>query len=257
MPKALFAVGGKNLRNLGFLRENPMSSVWLCIPSKKPAAEAQAVIDRWRARGYGTAIWRDAGDDPVDCDLLLTGEYPGYAKAVNALCGEVLARSPEVEWLVTGGDDTEPDPAHDPGQIAQECTEHFGGTFGIMQPTGHRWGDAGGAYIDRICGSPWMGREWCQRANQGQGPLYPGFSHMFVDDCLQAVAQKLGILWQRRDLTHLHQHWGLPHSGERAGKSARMPEYIKKWNTAEHWQESKALLEQLRVNGFAPCLPVS
>ena len=44
-------------------------SVYLTIPSKSP--NAQQCIDAWREKGYKTAIWRDAGDDPVNCDLML------------------------------------------------------------------------------------------------------------------------------------------------------------------------------------------
>ena len=79
-------------------------------------------------------------------------------------------------------------------------------TFGIMQPTGDRWGadepwakalfpDAP-AYIDRICGSPWIGREFARRMNEGAGPFHPAYRHMFADEELQCVAKRLGVLWQ-------------------------------------------------------------
>ena len=114
-------------------------SVWFAIPSKKPRAQAQLCIDRWRAQGYRVAIWRDTGDEAVDCDLLLIGEYGGYANAVNSLCKGILETYPATAWVVTGGDDTEPDMTKLADQIADECTAHFGGTFGMMQPTGDRW----------------------------------------------------------------------------------------------------------------------
>ena len=48
-------------------------------------------------------------------------------------------------------------------------------TFGVMQPTGDRWGERNGiATIDRIAGSPWMGREFCRRMYHGSGPMYNG-----------------------------------------------------------------------------------
>jgi len=88
-------------------------------------------------------------------------------------------------------------------------------TFGVMQPTGDRWGDDAyarakwpdaPAMIDRICGSPWMGREFCLRINQGQGPLWMEYHHNWADEELQNVAIKYGCFWQRRDLTHYHNH---------------------------------------------------
>src|SRR5216683_3069212 len=178
-------------------------SVYLCIPSARMASEVDSTLAIWRERGYRIALWRDTPDDAPICDLLLTGKYPGYALAVNALAAEVLSHDAQCEWIVTGGDDTEPDPNHSPEQIAAQCRDHFGSTFGVMQPTGDRWGDSKSAYIDRVAGSPWLGREFCQRVNGGNGPLWHEYFHMGVDEELQAVAERLGVFWSRRDLTHL------------------------------------------------------
>lgn len=222
-------------------------AVWYCIPSKRPATEAEANLSLWRRQGYRLALWRDPGDDPVACDLLLTGQYPGYARAVNALCSEVLARFPDTQWLVTGGDDIQPDPNHFADEIAIQCTAHFGGTFGVMQPVGDRWGVGEGgfdsAYIDRICGSPWMGREFCQRIYGGRGPLFDGYAHMFVDQEMQEVATKIGVLWQRRDLTHFHQHWARSEKRE-------IPGFLAYVNSPQHWNESQALFTSRKTAGF-------
>lgn len=209
-------------------------------------------------------------------------EYPGYAQSVNALILEVMKVDPQADWFVTGGDDVLPDPNKSAEEIARECSEHFvervssfdahgeeymdydPGTFGVMQPTGHRYGEdptnpnpaMRSAYIDRVAGSAWMGREWCRRMNKGQGPFHPGFTHMFSDECLQECAVKLGVFWQRRDLTHEHRHWGLPRPGEKHGDADRMPEHLKKWNTPEHWRESKALFDRLKAEGFEECMPI-
>lgn len=219
-------------------------SVWYCIPSKRPVAEVEAAAALWRERGYRLALWRDTGDEPVTCDMLLTGPYPGYARAVNALCAEVIARNPDAQWLVTGGDDIHPDLGRFADEIGIECTAHFGGTFGVMQPTGDRWGEnqMGSAYIDRICGSPFMGREWCQRMYGGRGPLFEGYAHMFVDEELQCVAERLGVLWQRRDLTHLHHHW--------MRESRQMPAFLAESNSPRHWQDSQALFARRKAAGF-------
>jgi hypothetical protein len=256
--------------------EETLSEVWLTIPSKKPAPEAQVVIDRWRARGYRAAIWRDAGDAPVDCDLLLTGEYPGYARAVNALALEAVKRG--AEWCVVAGDDIDPDPTHDPSQVAFECGRHFGeeqrvyrmeptlhstlgphdgrfpwSTFGVMQPTGDRWGAdrndknfCGSAYADRVCGSAWYGAEYVRRMYGGAGPLWPGWFHMYSDEEGQEVAILMGVLWQRRELTQMHNHWGRT--------TGRMPDYLKRANA--EFSAARELFAQRKAAGFPghhPC----
>ena len=255
-----------------------MSVSWLCIPSKKPAPEAQMVIDRWRARGYKAAIWRDTGDAPVECDLLLTGEYPGYARAVNALSQEAVKRG--AEWCILAGDDIDPDPTHDPAEIARECREHFSdihserfnsgtlhpwqcnlsmedfadwATFGVMQPTGDRWGAdrndknfCGSAYIDRVAGSAWCGAEYVRRMYRGTGPMCGEYFHMHADECLQEVAILMGVFWQRPDLTQMHNHWGRT--------SGRMPAYLKRANA--EFAESALLFARQKAAGFPghePC----
>jgi len=229
-------------------------ATWYAIPSKRAAAEVAAVVAAWQQRGYRVALWRDTGDDPVACDMLLTGQYPGYARAVNALCAEILQRDAECQWIVTGGDDIQPDPTRMADEISIECSAHFGGTFGVMQPTGDRWGERPelgcthpmhSAYIDRICGSPFMGREWCERANGGRGPLWPDFYHMFVDQFLQESAKRQNALWQRRDLTHLHQHW-MRESGH-----GPCPDFLAKVNGPNHWSEAQALYNRLAGRRFS------
>lgn len=225
----------------------PSMTIWFAIPSKRPTAAAQRCINLWRGRGYLVAIWRDTGDDPVDCDLLLQGPYPGYAKTVNLLAKTIIEQDPHAAWIVAGGDDTMPD-QRPPEQIAAECTLHFSGTFGVMQPTGDPWSDSAGRIIDRIAGSPWLGRDWCLRANQGQGPMWPDFDHMFVDDHVQELATLLGVFWQRRDVTHFHAH------AQRDGGPP--PPHMARWNTRDHWIRSLNILNRLRASEFLECLPL-
>jgi hypothetical protein len=223
-----------------------MSIAWYCIPSARPRPEANLALSQWRERGYKIALLRESDADMPICDVLMVGPYPGYAAAVNLLTKEALRRDPECQWVVTGGDDIFPD-TNSPKDIARECTEHFGGTFGVMQPTGDRWADGS---IDSICGSPWLGREWCQRSFGGNGPLWPEFLHMFGDEHLQNVTKKLGILWQRRDLTHLHNHY-FRTNGNGVNHGAPIPEHMAQWNTQKHWNESKAIFQRLKAGGFA------
>ena len=126
-----------------------MSAVWMCAPSKRPPAEAQPILDLWRARGYKLAIWRDTGDPEVSCDLLMRGEYPGHYDCMNRIVREAF-KDQDCDWVVCASDDTEPDTGHTPRTIAEQCGWHFNGfnvsdwraTFGVMQPTGDRF--AGG-----------------------------------------------------------------------------------------------------------------
>ncbi len=247
-------------------------SVWLTIPSARPPEEAEPILKQWRERGYKIALWLDWDARPPYADLVHCSPsgYPGYARAVNRLVWEVLVVDNACDWVICAGDDTLPDPSKSAEEIARECNHHFSlayalrsgqphdivrdwpdRTFGVMQPTGDRWHEGQGGFesadIDRVCGSPWMGREFCRRIYGGKGPLWPEFQHMFVDEHLQCVAQKLGILWQRRELTHKHLHWK---RGLEATGIQRIPEHAVKWNTDEHWQEAKALFERLKAGGF-------
>lgn len=238
-------------------------SVYLCIPSARPDG---GTVPKWSAAGYKTALWRDPDSPLIDSNITIRAQYRGYAIACNTLIKLVLDSDPTCDWVICGGDDVLPDPNHTPAWIASKCEEYFAdiavvrgddpgpahaSSFGVMQPTGDRWGanelgpwPRGSAYIDRVCGSPWIGREFCRRVNGGIGPWWPEYQHMFVDQELQAVAQRLGVLWQRPDLTHMHQHWG------REGDRRAMPEFLREVSGPVHWQEAKALFESRKAGGF-------
>lgn len=284
-------------------------SVWLVLPSKRPAIEAKAVLSQWSAQGYKVLIQRDesealAREPLLDAFVVHYRTYNGYAEAVNYLAATVLRFDRECDWVVTAGDDTQPDMNHTAQQIATQCSSHFvnasptykqyptegrpgfillpGPTLGVMQPTGDRWGhdrnthtpqltkdgrcsQCGhpkdhyrhmmGAYIDRVAGSPWMGREFCLRANQGKGPLWPGYYHMGCDEELQAVATRLGVFWQRPDLIHLHQHWGRG-VGDAMGLTANMPDFLKRANSREEWAKYKQLFLEREAAGFPGSKPL-
>jgi len=232
-------------------------SVWLTIPSARPAAEAQACIDKWRAMGYSTAIQRDSGADPVDCDYLVMKPWEGYAKACNGLIKDVMEFDEGAQWFVLGGDDTDPDPNKRADLIAGECADYFGETedgilygnsFGVMQPTGDRF--AGGS-IDRIAGSPWIGREFCERAYGGNGPLWHEYGHMFEDEELRDVAMMIGVYWMRPDLTHLHRHFmraSLDINSPAIHKP--VPPHLVEANSPAHWNKFKALYDRRKAAGF-------
>ena len=220
--------------------------------------------------GYKIAIYRDHTDTPPPfppagyLDILIIGtEYQGYAKTTNRLIWDVMQR-PDTRFAVIGGDDVFPDVTKRADEIAQECEQWYGTltrevdfpgdfpgpTFGVMQPTGDRWGDKQGPYIERVAGSAWIGREFALRAYGGNGPLWPEYQHMYADEELQLVAQKLGVFWQRPDLTQIHQHWGRPREGETMGLSERMPDFLKEANSGAHWKKYRAIFEARKAAGF-------
>lgn len=226
-------------------------SVWFCIPSARPKDEAAPIIEQWQAMGYRVALLRQG--EPVDADVLLnTVQYHGWAKSINILARWVIEHDPTAEWIVSGGDDTEPDKTRGAQQIANECKAHFGGTFGVMQPTGDRWADGS---IDRICGSPWLGRDFCTRMYSGRGPMYGGYLHMFGDEELQQVATRLGVLWQRRDLTHLHKHYFRTEQ-DGVDRSATIPQHMVEWNKPDHWLKSQQLFRERLAAGFPGHEPI-
>ncbi len=235
------------------------------------------MLRKWRERGYKIALFRDDMSFPFGiADYIQADTYPGYARAVNALVAEILRVDESCDFVVTGGDDVLPDPNHSAEEIARECSEYFAmreidkydclsqahreelhrdhGTFGVMQPIGDRF--ASGS-IDRIAGSPWMGREWCLRANKGRGPLYPEFEHMFVDELLKRSAEKLGVYWMRPDLTHFHRHFMRRDDAiDSPATRTEVPPHLVKWNTPEHWSEAKGIFQRLEAENFASCDPL-
>jgi len=230
-------------------------SVWLTIPSAKPAAESQSCIDAWRDMGYKVAVQRDNRRD-VNADLVnVVNPYAGYAIACNSLIQYVREQDPSAAWFVCAGDDIWPDWTKQADVIAAECEAYFGGTYGVMQPTGDRWGEdpnqpnhtLRGAYIDRVCASAFIGSQFVDWTYEARGPLYPGYYHMFVDEELQAVAVQLNCLWQRRDLKHVHHHW--------QRERRPMPEYLRYANSAQHWVEAQALFANRKQNGFPGAFP--
>jgi len=263
-------------------------SVWLTIPSARPPEEAEKVLRLYREQGYKIALWRDSGAScPASADLACDGlcgvgggQYPGYAVAVNHLIELVMKVDSDAEWFIAAGDDVLPDPKVPAEKIAAQCQGyftklHYGNeahhaaeigplsTFGVCQPTGDRWqdtphsrvryGENRGALIDRVCGSAWYGREYCRRMYGGKGPLFEGYRHMFVDEEAQEVAIRMGVLWQRRDLTQLHQHaLRHPEPGKLANAAdlvVKAPHAVK-WNTSEHWNESRKMFEERKAAGF-------
>lgn len=231
-------------------------SVWVTVPSKRSVDQVKPWMKAWKDQGYKVALWREDDEFSNAADLhIIGGEYPGYAQATNTLI-RCAIEDYGAHWCVIGGDDVWPDTTKRADEIAQECEEHFGGTLGICQPTADRWGESPqsidqygpehAAYIDRIAGSAWIGREAALRLYGGNGPLWSGYPHMFSDQELCEVAEKLGIYWRRRELCHLHKHW----SREPGKTREDCPEFLREVAGQDHWNKYKAIYEERARLGF-------
>ena len=97
-------------------------------------------------------------------------------------------------------------------------------------------------HIERIAGSPWIGREFFLRANGGRGPIWVEYRAMFDDEELQEVATLLGVFWQRPDVCHYHDHW--------VRQRKPCPEFSKKWNAPEHFEANRRLFQSRKAAGF-------
>lgn len=239
-------------------------AVWVCNASARPCKETWEWLTALVRRHYGACIYRDNLDDdlinlvkasqaPI---MLLSGPppYPGYAVTGNACVREVFGRFPEARWAVICGDDTEMDPVWHPEHIALQLEAHFGGTFGVAQPVGDDWSDDMGPIIRRIAGSAWYGREYCRRIYSGKGPLWSEFQHMHVDEHARAVALKLGVYLELEHVTQMHRHFTRPGAEDKIDWNRPMPPHLVKWNTPEHWWQSKAIFDRLKAHGFAEAL---
>ncbi len=235
-------------------------NVWFAIPSARPAGQAVDRLVTWKGMGYRLAVLRQEGSGPIplsDFDMLIpTRDYLGWAASVNLLAKLIVRVDPDAQWIVTGGDDYLPDKNRTAEAIGELCTAHFAGTYGVMQPTGDRWGDTAGsrrmyghhrgAYIDRVAGSPWLGRDWCIESYQGNGPMYENYRHMYADEELQEVATAQGVFWANREIIQIHEHWGR----KEGATEADIPEFLRPVNSREHWQESTAMFAARKRAGF-------
>lgn len=179
-------------------------SVWFAVPTIDPP-RASATFARWRARGYKTAAFVDAGETRrPDADLVITGGYTGYAAAINALAAALFhpvgCEPPEA--MVIGGDDHDPDPKHTAAEMLVIFRGRFPHLFGVMQPTGDKFPGNGHA---ATC--PWIGRRFVQLAYSGLGPLNDSYFHFNVDCELRDAAIQLGCYQERPDLSQYHHHW--------------------------------------------------
>lgn len=183
---------------------NQDRDVWFAIPSANPE-NCRRVLPKWREAGYKVAVLQNRVRAEIPADVVVWSDYyPGWADSINMLCKQVVPASAQV--VVSGGDDMLPDPNHSARELGDEFVRHFPDLFGVMQPMGDRALGSG-----RFCGSPWLGRGWISKAYAGLGPMPSGYRHNWADNELYWVAKGLGVLWERPDLTQMHEHFSRKH----------------------------------------------
>ena len=183
-----------------------------------PAADAdecRKCLWRWVPLGYKAFVLFDHGtlkdetlpsrlrDDGLLEGWVVVSPYRGWYASVNLLMALAFTRG--ADWAVCVGSDMDPDPAHLPRDIEDAARARFGGTCGVVQPAGDPWDEKGGLRAaERICGSPWIGREFFELCG---GVVWDErYHHYFGDERLRETLLEDGYLWQPREYAHLHRH---------------------------------------------------
>jgi hypothetical protein len=201
--------------------------IWYAIPTAN-IKRAEQCFRAWKEKGFRTAAFIDTGASiPKYVDLCISDSYPGYFAAANHLVSKIDSVDCFADIIVTGGDDVFPDPNFTAVDLGKQFYDHFPDGFGVMQPIGDSMPGT-----EKICGSPWFGRGWLDRAYEGNGPFFSGYLSFFGDEELKLVADSLGALWQRKDVTQFHNHW------TRSG-GPRMEQY--QIDNQKNWQRDESL----------------
>jgi hypothetical protein len=210
--------------------------VWYVIPSANPPRAAQC-LNLWKSKGYHTAVALDAGMPPIAADRVsFVNPYPGYFTAVNQMAKTILETT-DADIIVTGGDDMYPDLRFTAQEIGVNLFDKYPDGYAVMQPIG----DKAIPGVENICGSPWIGRAYCEQSYGGSGPFWPGYYAFFGDEEMKVVAEAEGVLWQRDDLSQVHNHWARP------GGPAKTRYQV---NNDRHWNSDKTTFLQRKQQGF-------
>ena len=185
-----------------------MNEVWLVMPSAN-IEMAKKTFPEWKLRGYKIAII--CPDDLYNNYLPITDMiikeskhfgYSGWAKSVNILCNELK----DIDITIAAGDDMYPDNNYVAEELRQQFINYFNGTFGIMQPIGDKFGSMACPECEQICGSAWLGKDFRNKINKGNGPMWDQYWHMYADTELYQIGIKYNCLWLREDLNQYHEH---------------------------------------------------
>ena len=80
-----------------------------------------------------------------------------------------------------------------------------------------------------------LGREFIEK--MAGKPFCLEYTHFFCDEELHEVAKEAKLLWHRRDLTQLHDHWSRSDTG--GGAEKERPKYLDK--ARDGWKAAKKL----------------
>lgn len=210
----------------------PHEHVWAVWPSAHPEL-ANATARLWQEKGYKVAVLIDEGSEIPPCpDITLTSEvWEGYPRAMNRLCRTVPG-----PVVVCAADDIYPSEDRSPCEIQAEFLQVFPDTYGVMQPTGDRFGS-----IDIVCPCPWLGRAFINESYSGKGPWNPEYFHYFCDAEIQDVATLQNAFIQRPDISQYHDHWQREKGGTR-------PEHLMR--AKARWKAGKVLYESRKKENF-------
>ena len=214
-------------------------NTFVCFPNSN-FEEGRKCLWRWKSLGYDTLVLFDSkslkDDDPQDLidegvlnEFVIVDEYKGWYVSCNWL--NQIAIDKQADWIINIGADMDPDPSKSAESIAKECRTHFNGTYGVMQPTADDFDTRNGLRAaERICGSPWLGRQFIQSCRDCKAWDETPF-HFFGDERLRDELIKDDLLWQRSDLCHLHRH-------PSREKRAYAPGHTTSWNDDKNWFNS-------------------
>ena len=164
------------------------------------AKEADDCATYWKSQGYDNMVvlMEEGQEKPsIPNRVVYQSKWEGFAHAANLLC-----HSCDEDIVVLIGNDMRPDFNHTPEQIADGFLFQFPDLYGVMQPTGDKYGS-----IESCAVSPWIGRAYIEESYGGIGPYWPEYFHYFSDEELQSAATLQNAFVQRSDLSQYHDHW--------------------------------------------------
>jgi len=227
-----------------------MKQVWVAFPSCN-AERAAVCCAAWIDAGYHTCVTVDdqatadmvsnkMGDHGWPHVLRIVSPYPGYWRSQNEMA-RLLVEKHDAEVVICGADDIYPDERANARELHAEFVAEFPDLFGIMQPTGDAAAMPG---TDKICGSPWIGRAVVERLYHGAGPYWPDYMQFYGDEELHDVADMLGILRQRSDVTQKHLHWAR-RDGQRTARLRYQEDNSTRW-----WKQDQGVFMRRKSEGF-------
>ncbi len=173
------------------------------IPTANPALASECFA-AWQSMGWDTfAVVEGDAEIANATGVFRQTEYPGWGESFNRLARVLNGR---YDFLATGGDDITPDPTRDAATIGRELSEHFGGTFGVCQPSADRWAWDKDGTRSPIAYAPIIGADFARRWNCRMGAFWPSYFQWFSDDELCRVTTAADLLWERPDLMFYHDH---------------------------------------------------